>query len=87
MGHSAAEELDAHVNFPRIHQTAGANLEFQEAFTICSQRDLIVHSGGEKAKMRRRKIFSCDFFQVEDVDGFCRRRNFGARAEVAAVPA
>jgi hypothetical protein len=69
-----------------VHKTAGADLEFQEAFTICSQRDLIVYSVAMKPKCAREGSFA-RFLQVETFSASAGVASSEPVAEVATIPA
>src|SRR5262245_29669834 len=62
------EDLGRHVDLADVDQPARPELEFQEAFAISAQRDLVVDAGGHVAEMRGRNVIAADRLEIEDVD-------------------
>jgi hypothetical protein len=63
-----SEDLGRHVDLADVDQPARTELEFQEAFAVGAQRDLVVDARGHVAEMRGRNVLAADRFEIEDVD-------------------
>ena len=70
-----AEQIDAHVDFGGVAQTARAQFDVLEPFAIGAQRAVVVDAAGHVGPMAGHHLAVRGFLEIEDVEGLGRDRN------------
>ena len=70
-----AENFRRHVDLADVDQAPRPQLEFQKAFPVSAQRDVVVDTGGHIAEMGRRHVLVHHRLEIEDVERLLRARD------------